>query len=109
NDTSLRQFKRGTILRYGYQIYNAKRDASQKSNLSAQVKIFRDGKPVLEGKNAPLELSGQADLQRIKAAGALSLGNEMQAGDYILQIVVTDNLAKKKRQIATQFVQFEIR
>ena len=32
----------------------------------------------------------------------------VQPGDYVLQIVVTDKLAKEKRSIATQFVQFEI-
>lgn len=108
NDTSLRRFKRGTVLRYGYEIYNAKLDAAQKANLSARVRIFRDGKPILEGKNAPLDLTGQTDLQRVKASGALNLGDAMTAGDYVLQIVITDGLAKKKRQIATQFVQFEI-
>lgn len=108
NDTSLRRFKRGTVLRYGYEIYNAKFAAAQKPNLSARVRIFRDGKPILEGKNAPLDLFGQTDLQRVKASGALNLGDAMTAGDYVLQIVITDNLAKGKRQIATQFVQFEI-
>ncbi len=108
NDTSLRRFKRGSVLRYGYEIYNAKLDASQKPNLLAQVKIFRDGKPLLEGKNAALELAEQPDRQRLKTVGALSLGNEMKPGDYVLQVVVTDNLAKKKQQIAAQFIQFEI-
>jgi hypothetical protein len=32
----------------------------------------------------------------------------MSAGDYVLQIVGTDALAKAKSKIATQFVQFEI-
>jgi len=32
----------------------------------------------------------------------------MSAGDYVLQVVVTDTLAKQKHQIATQFVEFEI-
>lgn len=108
SDTSRRRFNRGSILRYGYEIYNAKLDAAQKPNLSAQVKIFRDGKMVLEGKNAALELAAQTDQQRLKAAGALSLGGEMQAGEYVLQIIITDNLAKRKRQIAAQFIQFEI-
>jgi VWFA-related protein len=108
SDTSRRRFARGSILRYGYEVYNAKLDPAQKPSLLAQVKIFRDGKLILEGKNAPLDLADQSDRQRLKATGALSLGSEMQAGDYVLQIVITDNLAKVKRQIATQFVQFEI-
>ncbi len=108
SDTSRRRFARGSILRYGYEIYNARLDAAQKPNLSAQLKVFRDGKPILEGKNVPLELADQTDRQRFKATGALSLGSEMQAGEYVLQIIITDNLAKRKRQIAAQFVQFEI-
>ncbi len=108
NDTSLRKFKRGTILRYAYEIYNAKSDASKKPNAVVQIRIFQDGKLILEGKKTPVELYGQTDLQRIKAIGAISLGSEMPVGDYILQIVITDNLAKQKHQTATQFVQFEL-
>ena len=55
-----------------------------------------------------LDLLGQTDLERIKTVGALSLGGEMETGDYILQIVITDGLAKEKQKIATQFVQFEL-
>jgi hypothetical protein len=107
-DTSLRRFKRGTILRYGFELYNAKLDPARKPKLTSQMKIFRDGKPIFEGKIMPLEASGQTDLQRLKSAGAFNLSDDMQAGEYILQIIVTDELAKKKRQIAAQFVQFEV-
>jgi hypothetical protein len=107
NATSLRRFKRGTILRYGSEVYNAKLAAGQ-PNLTVQIRMFRDGKLVFDGKQVPLELLGQTDLQRIKTVGALNLGTEMQPGDYVLQIVATDNLAKQKQKIATQFVQFEI-
>ncbi len=108
NATSLRRFKRGTILRYGSEVYNARLDAAQKPNLTVQTRMFRDGKLVFDGKQASLELLGQTDLQRIKTVGALNLGTEMLPGDYVLQTVVTDNLAKEKQKIATQFVQFEI-
>ncbi len=108
SDTSLRRFKRGTILRYGFESYNVKLDAAKKPNLSVQVRIFRDGKLMLDGKQTPIEVAGQTDLERIKYSGALSLANAMQPGDYILQIIVTDNLAKEKRRISTQFVQFEV-
>ena len=47
-------------------------------------------------------------MQRLKATGAVSIGSQMLPGDYILQIVVTDPLAKKNQRVATQFVQFEI-
>ncbi len=107
-DTSLRRFKRGTILRYGFEVYNAKTDASQKTNLSSQIRIFRDGKIILQGKSVPLDILEQTDLQRIKSSGAVSLGTELPPSEYVLQIIITDNLAKEKRRLATQFVQFEI-
>lgn len=108
SDTSLRRFKRGTILRYGFETYNVKLDASKKPSVSVQVRIFRDGKLMLEGKQTPIDVAGQTDLERIKYTGALSLTQAMQAGEYILQIIVTDSLAKQKRRISTQYVQFEV-
>ncbi len=108
NDTSFRRFKRGSVLRYGFEIYNAKLDAAKKPNLTAQIRIFRDGKLMLDGKQIAVETAGQTDLERLKSAGAINLLSTMQTGDYILQIIITDNLAKEKRKISTQFVQFEI-
>lgn len=107
-DTSLRRFKRGTVLSYGFETYNAKNNAGQSSPLQMQTRIFREGRLLFEGKQKPVDFSGQNDLQSIKVFGAVNLGTEMQAGDYVLQIVVTDNAAKGKQKIATQFVQFEI-
>lgn len=107
-DTSLRKFKRGTVLRYGYEIYNAKLDASQKPQLTVQSRVFRDGKLLYEGKPAPVNLDGQNDWQKIFSVGALSLGTEMPAGDYVLQIIVTDVSKNGKDNTAAQWVQFEI-
>ena len=107
-DTALRIFRRGTVLRYGFEIYNAKQQNAQKPQLQTQWRMFRDGKIIYESKLSPVDLTGQTDLRVIKSAGALSLGTSMQNGDYVLQIIITDTLAKKKSQIASQFVQFEI-
>ena len=106
--TSLRRFKRGSILRYGFEIYNAKTDAAKIPNLTAQVRVFHDGKLLLDGKQIPVNSAGQKDSARINFVGAVNLPNSMETGDYILQIIVTDNLAKEKRKISSQFVQFEI-
>ncbi len=106
--TSLRRFKRGTILNYSTEIYNAKLDQSQKPQLQTQIRLFRDGKIVLNGKLNPFNLEQQSNPAKLDFAGALGLGNEMKPGDYVLQIVIIDNLAKAKRKLATQWVQFEL-
>lgn len=107
-DNSLKHFKRDTILRYGFEVYNAKLGASQKPQLTTQINVLRDGKFVLEGKPSPIDLKEQKDRQKITSYGALVLGSEMIPGAYILQIIVTDNLARGKDKFAVQFVQFEI-
>ena len=108
SDTALRRFKVGSVVRYGYEIYNAKLDSSKKPSVRTRVRIFRDGKLVLDGQQLPLGLAAQTDTGHLKAVGAISLGKSMPPGDYILQVIVTDALAKVKEQIATQFVQFEV-
>jgi hypothetical protein len=106
-DTSLRQFRRGTVLSYGFAIYNAKPSGSS-SNLSYQTRIFRDGKPIFESAVQPVALLPHSDLKALDFSGALALGTEMVPGDYVLQISITDNLANSKKNTATQFVQFEV-
>jgi len=108
NDTALRRITGGGVLRYGYEIYNAKLDESKAPHLTAHVRIFRDGKLFYESKDTPVDATGQTDLQHIKNAGALAIGKTMELGDYVLQVVVTDSLAKQKQQIATQFIEFEV-
>ena len=46
-DTSLRKFQQGTFLRYIVEIYNAKLDSTKKPSIQTQIRIFRDGKVVL--------------------------------------------------------------
>ena len=103
--TSLRSFKRGTVLSYGFHIYNAKFVGAGPS-LTFQTRLFRDGKQVLETKPRPVDGAVQSDA--VSFAAALALGNAMLPGDYVLQVAVTDALAKEKNRVATQYVQFEI-
>jgi VWFA-related protein len=108
-DTSLRKFRQNTVLRYGFEIYNSKiLNSSSKPNLQLQIRIFRDGKIVLDGKPSDIDFSNQTDLSKISSGGAIALGKTMDKGDYVLQIIVVDKNAKQNRQIATQWVSFEI-
>ena len=107
-DTALRRVKLGSILRYGFEVYNAKLDGAKQQKLSARIRVFSEGKLILDGKNAPVELLGQTDLEHIKVTRAISLGSKMAPGDYIMQIIVTDEADPKKPKIATQVLQFEI-
>ncbi len=103
-DTTLRQFKRETILHYDYMIYNPK----QSGQLTTHMRLIHDGKVIYEQNPAPVKTNGQTDLTRQQASGAITLGKNLEAGSYILQTIVTDNAAKGKSRFAAQFVEFEI-
>jgi VWFA-related protein len=106
---AVRKFKSGMLMNYGYAIYNARVDrASARPQLQTQMRMFRDGKQVFAGRVQSFDASGQTDLKRIAAGGALQLGKEMQPGEYVLQIVVTDLLAKDKYRTTTQWIDFEM-
>jgi VWFA-related protein len=107
-DTALRRFRRGSILWFGFVVYNARSEAGKPPQLTMQTRVFRDGKLFFEGKAAPANLSGQTDMRRINAQNAVTLPTQMPPGDYVLQIVVTDALAKEKYRTTTQWIDFEV-
>ena len=107
-DTSLRRFKKGTVLNYGMTVFNPKLDPSGKTDLTYKTRLFRDGKVIFEGKANPLAMSVQPGAAALPLQGTISLGTAMEPGDYVLQLEITDNLAKEKRKLAWQFVDFEV-
>lgn len=107
-DTAQRQFKVGSVLNYGGEIFNPRLAAGKIVNLSYRPRVFRDGKLIFEGEPQSAVESVKEGKKRIEYTGSISLGTEMQPGDYVLQLVAVDEVPNKKRRIATQFVQFEI-
>ena len=106
---AVRRFHSHMGLQYGYVIYNAQLDkASGRPQLQTQVRLFRDGKQIFAGRVTPFDPGPQADLRRVLAGGGLNLGNDLAPGEYVLQVVVTDLLAKEKYRTATQWIDFEI-
>lgn len=106
---AVRMLKRGTFMDYGFLIYNAQLDPkTKKPQLESQLLLLRDGKAVFTGKVSPLSVGEEPDWKHIPASGRLRLGDDLTPGDYILQIIVTDKLAKEKYRWATQWMDFEL-
>ncbi len=104
----VRRFERGQVMEYGFAIYNAHLDAGGKPNLQTQVRLFRNGQQIFSGEVKPFDATNQPDLKRLTAGGAMQLGTEMEPGEYVFQVIVTDPLAKEKYRTATQWIDFEI-
>jgi VWFA-related protein len=103
-----RTFRRGEAMTYYYEILNAAAGAGQHPELEVQARLFHDGAQVLNGKTALETSTGAEDPQHLSAAGRLAVGREMPPGEYTLQLIVTDKLARGKFNVAAQSVDFEI-
>lgn len=105
---TLRRFQTGHVLQFAYAIYNAKIDvATGQPRLTTQLMLVQDGKVIYAGKETPYDPKGQLDLERLLAQGGLQLTG-IKEGDYILQIVVRDNLATDKNRVTTGWIDFEV-
>jgi VWFA-related protein len=109
----VRRLKRGMVLEYGYLIYNATIEkATGKPQVTTQMRIFKDGRPVFTGRIAPLDLTSQTDMKRLIAGGRMQIGSDMALGDYVIQVTATDNLIKEKdkekRRTVSQWIDFEV-
>jgi hypothetical protein len=95
-------------LNYAFFIYHAHSEKGAAPQLTTQVILFRDGKPVFTGKQNPMTNINQPDLKRLVAGGIIQLGMELAPGDYVLQVIVNDALADKKHQTTSQWMDFSI-
>jgi methionine synthase II (cobalamin-independent) len=82
--------------------------SSKKPQLESQVVLLKDGKQVFATKVSPLNVGEEPDWKHIPAAGRLRLGDELVPGEYVLQVIVTDKLAKEQSRWATQWMDFEV-
>jgi len=106
---AVRRFRRGVAVDYGFRIYNARVDPATKlPKLTAEPIILREGRPVFVGEVKPVATGGDLDLRRLAARGLLRLGSDLPPGDYVLQLIITDELAPEKHRTTTQWIDFEI-
>jgi hypothetical protein len=106
-NVALRQFRQGEKLLFGYAIYNAP-VGDRQPQLTAQTRVFHEGQIIFTGEPIPISIDGQSDLKRITAGSRLQLGPDFPPGDYILQVIVTNKLAKLKRNEVSQWIDFEV-
>lgn len=103
---SIRQYQPNDVLAYAYTVYNAKLDSTTKQpKLTTQIRLYKDGKVIVEGKENAAQIEPQADMLRIADYGLFQISKNAEAGDYILQVTVKDTLSGKT---ASQWIDFEI-
>jgi hypothetical protein len=100
------RFERSSNLRFLVYIYNASRAAAAANaqpDVAHQVQIFRDDRPVVTMPQRRISTDSQ-DHARLAYAAEIPL-QELRAGQYVLQVTVTDRRAKTN---ASRRVRFEV-
>src|SRR5262249_12400093 len=110
---ALRVFRRGKDLDLDYAviIYNAHLDKiSLRPLLESEVRLFKDGNQVYASGFSPGRLSADHhdDWKPIAFGGTMRLTHAQEPGQYVLQIVIVDRLAKERYRTATQWIDFEV-
>lgn len=105
----VRSFPASGWVKYGAAIYNASTDKKNgQPQLTVQAEIYRDGKLTKQLPPKPIELPAKANSKRFDFVGQMLL-NKFPPGDYLLRVIVTDALAKKKVGQVEQWMDFTVR
>jgi hypothetical protein len=102
---AVREVHGGMQLSYSPFIYNARLDQrSGRPQLETRMRLCHEGRIMYEGKvkqESPSDLEGKEE-KRFQVKGEMQLSNKVTPGDYLLQYIVTDCLAKKDHATVAQ-------
>ena len=108
--TVTRKFRRSDPFGCYLQVYNARRDKSSgKTRLESQFRLYRDNTLVKASEVLPVSDSGEGAAFHIIAINFdIHSSEELMAGNYLLEILVIDRLADKKKNTAIRSVAIEL-
>jgi hypothetical protein len=73
-----------------------------------QIRLFQGGKEVLNGKETTVKASQRSSGGGIVAVDTFKLPDGLPPGEYFLQIIVIDKQSSSEKQVANQWIDFEI-
>jgi hypothetical protein len=108
-NAAVRIFRPGAKIAYVYEVLNTQHAPGNPPQVLEQVRLFRDGQHFYANSATPLDFHGQTDLLHLTAGGLIRLGPQFAPGDYAMQVIVTDKLAKKEKyRSVSQWMNFEV-
>lgn len=91
-DTVLRQFVSNTVLRYGFEVYNAG-SGSKGVHLETQARILQNQNVIVQAEPIKFE-SSDGSVPRI--SGAITLNDKLRPGEYVLEVTLRDPATKRE-------------
>ncbi len=105
----VRRFSRDSAIDYGAAVYNPTLDQKTgKPQLTMQLEIYREGKVLHQLEPKPIAPGEAVSPKRLDCGGRLKLTG-FPPGDYVMRLVVTDQLAKQKYSRAEQWMDFSVK
>jgi len=89
-------------------VYNAKHKKEAAPDLESQFVLYKDGLELFKSEPQKFTLTGLSNFDRIPIRRRLLLGDALQKGDYVLQLLVKDNEKRGKSGLTSQSLAFEI-
>ena len=105
---AVRIFKPGDALVYGYFVFNARTDLSKKADLVVETRLSRDNQRIYRSQPMIPNLGTETDAHTFRAGGHFQLAASITPGDYVLQVIVADKLARARNDYASQWIDFEV-
>jgi hypothetical protein len=96
------RYRRGETVNYTVQILNAT------AGVEVRAALYRGGWQLGTSEPRTVDGRGQADPRRWIAGNTFRLGKQLLAGDYTLQLTVTERAAPARPTNAVQFADFEV-
>jgi len=104
---TLRIYEPGSNVIYAYEVYDGLSEENRGA-LTMSTALLRDGKVLYESPVSPIKAPDASDRMRvIPIGGMLSLGKDVPAGTYSLEVRVSRR--DKPKQVAQQWTEFEVR
>ncbi|MFN0085710.1 MAG: VWA domain-containing protein [Blastocatellia bacterium] len=104
----VRLFARTGEIQYGAAIYNGASDKKTgRIEITAQAEVYRDGKRVYQFPAKAVQPAAGANPRRFDYVGMLRL-NDFPPGEYVLHLIVSDALAKKRYGRVDQWMDFRV-
>jgi hypothetical protein len=102
---AVRRFRRGASIYYFCHAYNVRRGQTGQPQIESELRLFREG--VLLFSSGPQPIRDARIDRAVPAAGTLYLSPDLATGNYLLELTLTDRLAKKHHR-STQTIDFEV-
>jgi hypothetical protein len=78
-------------------------------DLAYQIVLYKNGREIMKGQPQTIDINGINNLnQGIPIKGKMALENSLQAGDYVLQLLVRDKRVNNKNSLASKALDFAI-